>query len=698
MRILLVGNPNCGKTTLFNALTGSTAKVGNWPGVTVERKEGLILEQPSLQLIDLPGIYSLASYTIEEQVANDVLLGLDYDCIINIVDASSLERSLYLTSQLMDMHKPMIIVMNMMDILKKRGDTLDIELLSYQLGHPVIELIATKAKGIEKVVPLLHSETKKTVASINWFDSIVSGALMNIQAVEKCNLVQALKMISGEEVSERPLTQKTISDLESQLKDDGASILANARYSKIEKIIDSVLEKGDKKKTMTHYLDQVLMSKWLALPIFFGLMAIVYYVSITSVGNLTIGWVEGITEAIQIFVSNALTVGGANNIIISLVVDGIIGSIGSIFVFVPQLMILFFFISLLEDSGYMARIAIIMDRVFRTLGLSGKSFIPMLIGTGCTTPGIMAARTIENPVERETTILLTPFIPCGAKLPVFAMFLSMLFPAQGYLGALFYLLPFVVVIILGALLKVLRKDQVNVSPFIIELPEYRLPHYHGVLRHMWTKAKQFVQRAGSVIFVAVTILWFLQSFNFRLEMVDISQSILAIIGNKVRYLFIPLGFGNHWAPSVAAITGTIAKEVVVTTFASLSMTSEVVFTQVSAYSFILFITFSTPCVSAVGTMFKELGSIKKTLQHMLFHTTVAYSISFVFYQIVSRILSNTSAMKEIPLDFKTVSEVNNGLIFSNMSYFIIGLFILLGVYVIVSSLVIKQKVIKEYKG
>lgn len=698
MRILLVGNPNCGKTTLFNALTGSTAKVGNWPGVTVERKEGLVLEQPSLQLIDLPGIYSLASYTIEEQVANDVLLGLDYDCIINIVDASSLERSLYLTSQLMDMHKPMIIVMNMMDILKKRGDTLDIELLSYQLGHPVIELIATKAKGIEKVVPLLHSETKKTVASINWFDSIVSGALMNIQAVEKCNLVQALKMISGEEVSERPLTQKTISDLESQLKDDGASILANARYSKIEKIIDSVLEKGDKKKTMTHYLDQVLMSKWLALPIFFGLMAIVYYVSITSVGNLTIGWVEGITEAIQIFVSNALTVGGANNIIISLVVDGIIGSIGSIFVFVPQLMILFFFISLLEDSGYMARIAIIMDRVFRTLGLSGKSFIPMLIGTGCTTPGIMAARTIENPVERETTILLTPFIPCGAKLPVFAMFLSMLFPAQGYLGALFYLLPFVVVIILGALLKVLRKDQVNVSPFIIELPEYRLPHYHGVLRHMWTKAKQFVQRAGSVIFVAVTILWFLQSFNFRLEMVDISQSILAIIGNKVRYLFIPLGFGNHWAPSVAAITGTIAKEVVVTTFASLSMTSEVVFTQVSAYSFILFITFSTPCVSAIGTMFKELGSIKKTLQHMLFHTTVAYSISFVFYQIASRILSNTSAMKEIPLDFKTVSEVNNGLIFSNMSYFIIGLFILLGVYVIVSSLVIKQKVIKEYKG
>lgn len=698
MRILLVGNPNCGKTTLFNALTGSTAKVGNWPGVTVERKEGLVLEQPSLQLIDLPGIYSLASYTIEEQVANDVLLGLDYDCIINIVDASSLERSLYLTSQLMDMHKPMIIVMNMMDILKKRGDTLDIELLSYQLGHPVIELIATKAKGIEKVVPLLHSETKKTVASINWFDSIVSGALMNIQAVEKCNLVQALKMISGEEVSERPLTQKTISDLESQLKDDGASILANARYSKIEKIIDSVLEKGDEKKTMTHYLDQILMSKWLALPIFFGLMAIVYYVSITSVGNLTIGWVEGITEAIQIFVSNALTVGGANNIIISLVVDGIIGSIGSIFVFVPQLMILFFFISLLEDSGYMARIAIIMDRVFRTLGLSGKSFIPMLIGTGCTTPGIMAARTIENPVERETTILLTPFIPCGAKLPVFAMFLSMLFPAQGYLGALFYLLPFVVVIILGALLKVLRKDQVNVSPFIIELPEYRLPHYHGVLRHMWTKAKQFVQRAGSVIFVAVTILWFLQSFNFRLEMVDISQSILAIIGNKVRYLFIPLGFGNHWAPSVAAITGTIAKEVVVTTFASLSMTSEVVFTQVSAYSFILFITFSTPCVSAVGTMFKELGSIKKTLQHMLFHTTVAYSISFVFYQIASRILSNTSAMKEIPLDFKTVSEVNNGLIFSNMSYFIIGLFILLGVYVIVSSLVIKQKVIKEYKG
>ena len=698
MRILLVGNPNCGKTTLFNALTGSTAKVGNWPGVTVERKEGLVLEQPSLQLIDLPGIYSLASYTIEEQVANDVLLGLDYDCIINIVDASSLERSLYLTSQLMDMHKPMIIVMNMMDILKKRGDTLDIELLSYQLGHPVIELIATKAKGIEKVVPLLHSETKKTVASINWFDSIVSGALMNIQAVEKCNLVQALKLVSGEEVSERPLTQKTISDLESQLKDDGASILANARYSKIEKIIDSVLEKGDKKKTMTHYLDQVLMSKWLALPIFFGLMAIVYYVSITSVGNLTIGWVEGITEAIQIFVSNALTVGGANNIIISLVVDGIIGSIGSIFVFVPQLMILFFFISLLEDSGYMARIAIIMDRVFRTLGLSGKSFIPMLIGTGCTTPGIMAARTIENPVERETTILLTPFIPCGAKLPVFAMFLSMLFPAQGYLGALFYLLPFVVVIILGALLKVLRKDQVNVSPFIIELPEYRLPHYHGVLRHMWTKAKQFVQRAGSVIFVAVTILWFLQSFNFRLEMVDISQSILAIIGNKVRYLFIPLGFGNHWAPSVAAITGTIAKEVVVTTFASLSMTSEVVFTQVSAYSFILFITFSTPCVSAIGTMFKELGSIKKTLQHMLFHTTVAYSISFVFYQIASRILSNTSAMKEIPWDFKTVSEVNNGLIFSNMSYFIIGLFILLGVYVIVSSLVIKQKVIKEYKG
>ncbi|NLC41672.1 MAG: ferrous iron transporter B, partial [Erysipelothrix sp.] len=382
--------------------------------------------------------------------------------------------------------------------------------------------------------------------------------------------------------------------------------------------------------------------------------------------------------------------------IIRLIIDGIIGSIGSIFVFVPQLMILFFFLSLLEDSGYMSRIAFIMDRVFRQIGLSGKSFIPMLIGTGCSIPGVMASRGIENKADREMTILLTPFIPCGAKLPVYAMFLSMMFPKQGWLGPVIYIMPFVVVVIVGYLMKLIRGSGGNLSPFIIELPEYKLPHYHSVLVHMWDKAKEFVKRAGSIIFVAVTILWLLQSFDFQLNYVDdISVSMLAQIGNYLKVIFVPLGFGDFWAASVAALAGTVAKEVVVTTFASIGQTTDIIFTQVSAFSFIIFVSFSAPCVAAMSTMYKELGSLKKTLMAIGFQTGIAYTLSLIFYQTASRIFAGTVAMNPVVLDFGNFEGLpENGIIFSQMGFFIVGLFVLLGAYVLVVNILIKRKLMR----
>ena len=703
MRIVLAGNPNSGKTTLFNSLTGSTAKVGNWPGVTIEKKEGLILGNHDLMLTDLPGIYSLTPYTLEEDIARNVLLSESVDCIINIVDASNIERNLYLTSQLMDLKIPMIIVLNMMDVVTKRGDKIDISKLELQLGHPIIEMVATKHKGIEKIVPLLKQASKRSPSTMVWFDKVVMGAIHNLQSIAHCGEYDAIKVFERDpqfmsKLSTEQLenAERIIEEIESFYQDESKSIVVNQRYEQVDKIVKNIMVKADEKITVTDRIDRIVMHRFLALPIFFIIMALIYYISITSVGDLTIGWVEGLISWIQVQGETLLVGLGASEIIIRLIIDGIIGSIGSIFVFVPQLMILFFFLSLLEDSGYMSRIAFIMDRVFRQIGLSGKSFIPMLIGTGCSIPGVMASRGIENKADREMTILLTPFIPCGAKLPVYAMFLSMMFPKQGWLGPVIYIMPFVVVVIVGYLMKLIRGSGGNLSPFIIELPEYKLPHYHSVLVHMWDKAKEFVKRAGSIIFVAVTILWLLQSFDFQLNYVDdISVSMLAQIGNYLKVIFVPLGFGDFWAASVAALAGTVAKEVVVTTFASIGQTTDIIFTQVSAFSFIIFVSFSAPCVAAMSTMYKELGSLKKTLMAIGFQTGIAYTLSLIFYQTASRIFAGTVAMNPVVLDFGNFEGLpENGIIFSQMGFFIVGLFVLLGAYVLVVNILIKRKLMR----
>lgn len=647
IRMALAGNPNSGKTTLFNALTGSAQYVGNWPGVTVEKKEGKLKKTKDVTVVDLPGIYSLSPYTMEEVIARDFILNEKPDVIINIVDASNLERNLYLTTQVLELGVPTVVALNMMDIVEKRSDVIDIKYLGQRLGCPVIPISAVKNSGTHALIEAALSQ--KEAPKAQKFSTAVEEKLEKIQQmIQRVTELRgyqprwaSIKLLERDEdlLGKIKLSVETNDGIEAERvaleavqEDDTESIMTNERYECVSALLKNAFNKKARPRlSVSDKIDKVLTNRWLALPIFFLIMWGVYYVSIQTVGDWTIGWVEELIGWISGGVETLLIGWGASDWLMSLVINGVFGGVGAVLVFVPQLMILYFFISILEDCGYMARVAFIMDRIFRKFGLSGKSFIPMLIGTGCSVPAIMASRTIENENDRKMTIMLTPFIPCGAKLPVFAMFVAMVFREASWVGPSMYLVGILMVILSGIILKRTKLFAGKPAPFVMELPEYKAPRLKGVSIHMWEKGKAFMIKAGTVIFIACAVLWFLQSFSFSFQYLDseqIDQSMLAGIGQFLSPIFAPLGFGN-WATSVAAVTGLIAKEVVVSTFALISANAVITFTAVTAYAFMIFTLLAAPCFAAIGAIKREMGGWKWTFIAVGYQTGLAYVLAML---------------------------------------------------------------------
>lgn len=708
INIALAGNPNSGKTTLFNALTGSYQHVGNWPGVTVEKKEGRLKGNKDVLVADLPGIYSLSPYTLEEVITRDHLLSASPDVIINIVDASNLERNLYLTTQLLEMGIPVVTALNMMDVVKKRGDSINAPLLSEKLGCPVVEITARSGAGVDKLIKAALTAAKGKAPRPLSFDGAeetllsISELIAPLVPAERLRWY-TIKLFERDEKATLPLAadagamlEQLTAKTETALDDDSESIITNGRYDNISAIIKKCYKKQRTAGlSLSDKIDRVVTNKWAALPIFFGIMWIVYYISITTVGDLCIGYVEEFFGWLGEGAAAGLASAGAADWAQSLVVDGIIGSIGTIFTFVPQLMILFLFLSILEDSGYMARVAFIMDRIFRKFGLSGKSFIPMLIGTGCSIPGIMASRTIENERDRRMTIMLTPFIPCGAKLPVFAMFAAMMFPQQSWVGPSMYLIGIACVIVSGILLKRTKGFRGDPAPFVMELPEYKAPRAKGVLIHMWEKGRSFIIKAGTIIFVACAAIWFLQSFSPTLQYLGpdgIDGSILAYIGNGIKWIFVPLGFGDTWAAPVAAVTGLLAKEAVVSTFASIGTAMPVVFTQVTAYAFMVFTLLSAPCFAAIGAMRREFGNMKWTLIAILYQTGLAYVLAMLINLIGGAALAGTAATTVQALDYGAMEAASEGsVVEGDITLIIFGVILAAAVVFIIASSIYRRK-------
>ena len=669
-RIALAGNPNSGKTSLFNEFTGSTQYVGNWPGVTVEKKEGRLKGNKECMIIDLPGIYSLSPYTPEEVVSRDFLLDTHPDAIINIVDATNLERNLYLTTQLMETGVPVVVALNMIDLLRKSGNTIDFRKLSSLLGCPVVETSAVNGTGLKQVMdtalavakkpgnPAKHArfspEAEETLGAIAQLirESVPADTLRwyTIKLFEKDEKATAKLQLSPKTIQD---IDNLVKACEEKLDDIAESIITNDRYNYITTITAACSVKQTKSTTLTpsDRIDRVVTNRWLALPIFFLIMWGIYFVSIQSLGDMFIGWVEWIFgDLIGANVALGLQGLGASAWLTGLIVDGIIGGVGSVLTFVPQMMILFFFLALMEDCGYMARVAFIMDRIFRKFGLSGKSFIPMLIGTGCSVPAIMASRTIENQRDRRMTIILTPFIPCGAKLPVFALLAGAMFPYNSFVGPSMYLIGILVVIVSGIVLKKTPLFKGDPAPFVMELPAYHVPRLKGVFIHMWERGKLFIKKAGTIITLASAVIWLLQSTSWSFQLVEANQSILASIGRFIAPIFTPLGFGT-WEAAVATITGLLAKETMVATFGILYGLGGVgendptlfarigqLFTPLSAYSFMVFTLLASPCMAAIGATRREMQSAKWTWTAILFQTGTAYVLALLIYQIGSLIL------------------------------------------------------------
>lgn len=689
LKVALAGNPNSGKTTLFNALTGNHGHVGNWPGVTVEKKEGFIKHHKQTTLIDLPGIYSLSPYSLEEMIARDFLVNERPDIIVNVVDGSNLERNLFLTTQLLELNIPVIVALNMMDIVNARQDEIYSDQLAKDLGCEVVEIIAKNEKGLKNLIKTIHSIDLKTSnkkffnQEINDTLYLIETTINHFQPTLRFESIKCFerddKMLEHLNLSESKynIINNAVTKIEQKYDDDSESIIITQRYATIKKIIERCSKKMPLSESLSDKIDKILTHKWFGLPIFFIIMGLIYYLAITSVGDVAIGWVETFVETIQSSMTSILVSLNASDWAIGLVVDGVIGGIGAILPFIPQLMILFLLLSFLEDSGYMARVAFLMDRVFRQFGLSGRSFIAMLIGTGCSIPGVMASRTIEDENDRKMTILLTPFVPCGAKIPVFAMFIGIFFQQDAWIAPFIYIFALAVIIISGIVLKKTKLFGGKPSPFIMELPDYKLPRFKSLLFHMWDKAKGFVTRAGTIIFLCVTIVWFLQSFTFNLTYLgpeNIDQSILASLGNILRYLFIPLGFGDSWAPATAALTGMVAKEVAVSTFTTIGSITPIIFSKLSALSFIIFTILAAPCFAAIGAMKRELGSNKLLAFALTFQTGLAYIMSFLTYQIGKIFLVNTSWLKPINL----VSDNLESLSENELFHHDISLYILLG--------------------
>jgi len=665
IKIALAGNPNSGKTTMFNNLTGSSQYVGNWPGVTVEKKEGRLRGHKDVIIQDLPGIYSLSPYTPEEVVSRNYLINEKPDAIIDIVDGTNIERNLYLTTQLTEIGVPVVMALNMIDVVRKNGDTIDIKKLGEAFGCEVIETSALKGTGskevAEKAIELARS--KAVSSPPHTFSEPVENALSQIENIIKDNLQGlnvrwfAIKLFErdkkvqeqiflADDVKER--IESIIAGCEKKLGEDSESIITSERYSYIENAVKKIANKKNKTlQTTSDKIDKVVTNRILALPIFAAVMFLVYYLSISTVGTLMTDWVNDVLfgEIVPGAGGSFLEAVGTAEWLNSLILDGIVAGVGAVLGFVPQMMVLFFCLAILEDCGYMARIAFIMDRIFRRFGLSGKSFIPILIGTGCGVPGIMASRTIENDTDRRMTIITTTFIPCSAKLPIIALISGALFPSSVWVAPSAYFVGIAAIITSGIILKKTRFFAGEPAPFVMELPAYHIPGLKGVLIHMWDRSKAFIRKAGTVILLATVGVWFLSSFSWTLRMVDIEESILASIGNVLAPLFRPLGWGE-WKAAVATVTGLIAKENVVGTFGILYGFGEVAedgaeiwgnlqaaFTQISAYSFLLFNLLCAPCFAAIGAIRNEMGSAKWTWFAIGYQTIFAYVIALIVYQL-----------------------------------------------------------------
>ena len=670
VKIALAGNPNCGKTTLFNALTGSNQFVGNWPGVTVEKKEGKLKGHKDVTIMDLPGIYSLSPYTLEEVVARNYLINERPDAIINIVDGTNIERNLYLSTQIMELGIPVVMAVNMMDLVEKAGDKIHTDKLSKLLGCEVVEISALKGTGIQKAAEKAISlaERKNEVTPVHEFDSKVEdaitavGTMLGMDIPEAQQRVFAIKLLEKddkikEQMKSVPDVSAEIKTLEDAFDDDTESIITNERYVYISSIIGKCVTKGQKGgMTVSDKIDRIVTNRWLALPIFAVVMFIVYYVSITTVGGFLTDWTNDVLfgDIIPPAIEKALVAVNCADWLQGLILDGIVAGVGAVLGFVPQMLVLFIFLAFLEGCGYMARVAFIMDRIFRKFGLSGKSFIPMLIGSGCGVPGIMASRTIESDRDRKMTIMTTTFVPCGAKLPIIALIAGAFFNNAGWVAWSAYFVGVAAIICSGIILKKTKMFSGEPAPFVMELPAYHMPTVGNVLRSMWERGWSFIKKAGTIILLSTIVLWFLMSFGWvdgkfgMLEAEQLNDSILASIGNVIAPIFAPLGWtkaGEGWKMAVAALTGLIAKENVVATFGMLFGFAEVaedgseiwgnlaqVMTPIAAYGFLVFNLLCAPCFAAMGAIKREMNNAKWFWFAIGYQCGLAYIVSLCIYQ------------------------------------------------------------------
>ena len=682
IKIALAGNPNCGKTTLFNALTGSNQFVGNWPGVTVEKKEGKLKGHKDVILMDLPGIYSLSPYTLEEVVARNYLITDKPDAILNIIDGTNLERNLYLSTQLMELGIPVVMAVNMMDIVKKNGDQIDVKSLGKKLGCEVVEISALKGTGIkdaaEKVVEIAKSN--KDTQAVHEFHDDLENAITEVEDMLSGNITEGAKRFFAVKLLEKddkiheqlenvPDVSAQIKRLEDKFDDDTESIITNERYQYISEVIKGCYKKKNKEKlTLSDKIDRVVTNRFLALPIFAAVMWLVYYISVTTVGGKATDWAnEGVfgdgwslfglvdVPGIPVLVENGLKAIHCADWLSSLILDGVVAGVGAVLGFVPQILILFIFLAFLEGCGYMSRVAFIMDRIFRKFGLSGKSFIPMLIGSGCGVPGVMASRTIENDRDRKMTIMTTTFVPCSAKLPIIALIAGALFDGASWVAPSAYFVGVAAIICSGIILKKTKMFAGDPAPFVMELPAYHLPTIGTILRSMWERGWSFIKKAGTIILMSTIVLWFLMSYGWvkgkfgALDAEQLNSSILAAIGKVIAPIFAPLGWnqnGNGWEMAVAAVTGLIAKENVVGTFGMLFGFAEVAedgkeiwgqladsLPQVAAYGFLVFNLLCAPCFAAMGAIKREMNNAKWFWFAIGYQCILAYVVALCIYQI-----------------------------------------------------------------
>ena len=669
IKIALAGNPNCGKTTLFNALTGSNQFVGNWPGVTVEKKEGKLKGNKDVIIMDLPGIYSLSPYTLEEVVARNYLIGERPDVIINIVDGTNIERNLYLSTQILELGIPVVMAVNMIDVVNKNGDRISLEKLSSSLGCEVVEISALKGTGIQeaadKAVALAGKQAQTVVHK---FDAKVEDAIAAVSAklegvTESQKRFFSIKLLEkdskiAEQMNNIPDVSEQIQSLEEIFEDDTESIITNERYVYITSIIKDCVVKNKKNVlTTSDKIDRIVTNRWLALPIFAVVMFIVYYVSVTTIGTIVTDWTNDVLfgDIIPPAIESLLVSVDCADWLQGLILDGIVAGVGAVLGFVPQMLVLFIFLAFLESCGYMARVAFIMDRIFRKFGLSGKSFIPILIGTGCGVPGVMASRTIENDRDRKMTIMTTTFIPCGAKLPIIALIAGAFFDNSGAIAWSAFLIGIAAIICSGIILKKTKMFAGDPAPFVMELPAYHMPTVGAVLRSMWERGWSFIKKAGTIILLSTIVLWFLMSFGWvdggfgMLEAEQLDSSVLAKIGSAIAWIFAPLGWtqaGEGWKMAVAAVTGLIAKENVVATFGMLFGFAEVaedgaevwgslaaVMTPIAAFGFLTFNLLCAPCFAAMGAIKREMNNAKWFWFAIGYQCVLAYIVAMCIYQL-----------------------------------------------------------------